>query len=74
MLPNRIRVEITERTPVAFLRTGNDLALVDANGVILERPLEGDFRFPVVSGFDESMPLPIARERMNAYRRVHEGD
>ena len=26
ILPNRIRVEITERTPIAFLRNGNELA------------------------------------------------
>ena len=69
-LPNRIRVEITERTPVAFLRTGNELALVDANGVILDRPLEGDFRFPVVSGFDETMPLPDRAEAHAPLRRV----
>ena len=50
----------TERTPVAFLRTGNELALVDADGVILDRPLEGDFHFPVVSGFGDTMPLAIA--------------
>ena len=28
-LPDRIRVELTERAPVAFLRTGNELQLVD---------------------------------------------
>ena len=61
-LPNEIRVEVTERDPVAFLRTTNDLALIDANGVILDRPLEGDFRFPVVSGMDDSM-LPADREK-----------
>jgi cell division protein FtsQ len=64
VLPNHIRVEVSERTPVAFLRTSNDLALVDANGVILDRPLEGDFRFPVVSGIDESMPLADRAKRV----------
>src|SRR3984893_17772866 len=48
VLPNRIRVEITERVPVAFLRGANELSLMDVNGVILERPVEGEFRFPVV--------------------------
>jgi len=38
ILPNRIRVELTERTPVAFARNGHELALIDAHGVILERP------------------------------------
>ncbi|HEV3253586.1 MAG TPA: FtsQ-type POTRA domain-containing protein [Candidatus Acidoferrales bacterium] len=54
-LPNRIQVEVIERTPVAFLRQGAELALVDTQGVILERPLEGDFHFPVVSGIDAGM-------------------
>src|SRR5579863_7974163 len=47
VLPNRIRVEITERTPVAFLRTANELSLVDSHGMIFDRPVEGDFQFPV---------------------------
>jgi cell division protein FtsQ len=67
VLPNRIRVEIIERTPVAFLRTGSDLSLVDAQGVILDRPVEGEFRFPVVSGIGESMPREARRQRMNLY-------
>jgi cell division protein FtsQ len=63
-LPDRIRVELVERTPVAFLRTGNELQLVDASGVLLERPLEAGFHFPVVSGFDDSTPPPDRKERM----------
>jgi cell division protein FtsQ len=67
VLPNRIRVEITERTPVAFLRTQGDLSLVDSHGMILERPAEAEFHFPVVSGIDESMPLEQREQRMNSY-------
>jgi cell division protein FtsQ len=69
VLPNRIRVEITERAPVAFLRTGNNLSLVDAYGVILERPLEGEFRFPVVSGIDQSMPREARAGRTKLFAR-----
>jgi cell division protein FtsQ len=69
VLPNRIRVEITERTPVAFLRGANELSLLDAYGVILERPVEGDFRFPVVSGLGESMPREVRVQRMNLFAR-----
>jgi cell division protein FtsQ len=69
VLPNRIRVEITERTPVAFLRTANDLSLVDGYGMILERPLEGEFRFPVVSGINESVPRDVRKQRMKLYMR-----
>ncbi len=67
VLPNRIRVEITERTPVAFLRGANELALMDVYGMILERPVEGEFRFPVVSGVGESMPRDVREQRMRLF-------
>jgi cell division protein FtsQ len=67
VLPNRIRVEVTERTPVAFLRGVNDLSLMDADGVILERSAEGEFRFPVVSGITESMPRNVREQRMKLF-------
>ena len=67
VLPNRIRVEITERTPVAFLRGVNELSLMDVYGTILERPVEGEFRFPVVSGVNESMPRDVREQRMRLF-------
>jgi cell division protein FtsQ len=67
VLPNRIRVEIAERTPVAFLRTGSDLSMVDAQGVILDRPVDGEFRFPVVGGIGESTPRATRGQHMNLY-------
>jgi cell division protein FtsQ len=73
VLPNRIRVEITERTPVAFLRTGSDLSLVDAQGVILDRPVEGEFHFPVVAGVAESMAREARQQRMNLFAQFMRG-
>jgi cell division protein FtsQ len=67
VMPNRIRVEITERTPVAFLRAGSELSLVDAQGVILDRPAEGEFRFPVVAGIGEFTPRATREQHMNLY-------
>ncbi len=32
LLPNRMRVSIVERTPVAFVRQGSHIGLVDAKG------------------------------------------
>ena len=61
-LPNNIEVELAERAPIAFLRQGSDLALVDIHGVILERPLKANFNFPVVTGVREDM-TPEERER-----------
>jgi cell division protein FtsQ len=67
VMPNRIRVEITERTPVAFLRAGSELALVDAHGVILDRPADGEFKFPVVSGITEATPAATREQQVNLY-------
>jgi cell division protein FtsQ len=66
-LPNRLEVEIKERTPIAFVREDSDMALVDVHGVILERPLEGDFHFPVVTGIGPEMPLEDREKRMQLY-------
>jgi len=66
-LPNRLQIEVTERVPVAFLRQGTELALVDGEGVILERPVEGDFNFPVVTGVSAQMPVDQRAQRMKLF-------
>jgi cell division protein FtsQ len=67
ILPNRIRVEITERTPVAFFRNGNELALIDAHGVLLDRPEGEDFHFPIVTGMSEGLAREEREKRMQTY-------
>jgi|HubBroStandDraft_3_1064219.scaffolds.fasta_scaffold00372_3 cell division protein FtsQ len=66
-LPNRIEVEIAERTPIAFLRDGNNLALVDVHGVILDRPLKANFHFPVITGIGADMPIEDRELRMQMF-------
>jgi cell division protein FtsQ len=66
-LPNRIEVEIVERTPIAFLREGSDLALVDVHGVILDRPLKANFHFPVITGIGAVMPIEDRELRMQMF-------
>jgi cell division protein FtsQ len=68
ILPNRLRVELTERTPVAFFRNGNELALIDAHGVLLDRPEGEDFHFPIVTGLSENMAREERERRMQAYQ------
>jgi cell division protein FtsQ len=68
ILPNRIRVELTERTPIAFLRNGTELALIDAHGVILERPQGEDLHFPIVTGLSENTSRDERERRMQAYQ------
>jgi len=68
ILPNRMRVEITERTPIAFLRTGNELAVIDAHGVILDRPNGEDLHFPIVTGLSDDLPREQREKRMQTYQ------
>jgi cell division protein FtsQ len=67
ILPNRIRVEVTERIPIAFLRNGTELALIDAHGVILDRPRGEDLQFPIVTGLPENLPREERGKRMQTY-------
>jgi cell division protein FtsQ len=68
ILPNRVRVELTERTPIAFLRNGTELALIDVHGVILDRPRGEDLQFPIITGLSESMPREERGKRMQTYQ------
>ncbi len=68
ILPNRIRVELTERTPIAFLRDGSELDLIDAHGVILDRPEGENLQFPIVTGLPDGMPREEREQRMQTYQ------
>jgi cell division protein FtsQ len=73
LLPNHIRVNIIERTPVAFVRQGTQIGLVDANGVLLDMPQDaaGDphYSFPVLTGLSANDPLSTRAARMVVYRQ-----
>jgi len=68
VLPNRLHVVITERTPIAFLRIRNELALIDAHGVILDRPEGEDFTFPIVTGISEELSREQRERRIQPYQ------
>jgi len=68
ILPNRIRVDVSERTPIAFVRNGSELSLIDEFGVILDRPQEEDLHFPIVTGIADSMPRVEREKRMQTYQ------
>ncbi|RXH56045.1 Cell division protein FtsQ [Granulicella sibirica] len=81
LLPNRLRVSIVERTPVAFVRQGSQIGLVDKNGVLLD--MVGDsasdaadskdfgkrYSFPVVTGISADEPLSVRAARMKIFER-----
>jgi cell division protein FtsQ len=68
IMPNRLRVLITERTPIAFCRIGTELLLIDPHGVLLDRPESEDFQFPIVTGLSENMPREEREKRMQIYQ------
>ncbi|HEX3373309.1 MAG TPA: FtsQ-type POTRA domain-containing protein, partial [Edaphobacter sp.] len=73
LLPNRLRIAVTERTPVAFVRHGSQIGLVDASGVLLDMPPDaaGDphYSFPVLTGLSVNDPLSTRAARMAIYQR-----
>jgi cell division protein FtsQ len=72
LLPNRIRVQVKERTPAAFVRQGTQIGLVDASGVLLDMPANAaaeHYSFPVLTGISSSEPLAARAARMEMYGR-----
>jgi len=74
LLPDRIRVSVVEREPVAFVRQGQQIGLVDAEGVLLTMPAatmsQHHYSFPVVTGISLRDPLPARKMRMAVYERL----
>jgi cell division protein FtsQ len=72
LLPDHLRVSISERTPVAFVRQGSRIGLVDANGVLLDMPTDGTadthYSFPVVTGIGLADPPSTRAARMKIYK------
>jgi cell division protein FtsQ len=74
LLPNQIRVSIVERKPVAFVRVGQQIELVDADGALLSMApatiAKHHYSFPVVTGIDSSDSLASRGTRMAVYQRL----
>ncbi len=72
VLPNTIRVTIEERVPVAFVRVGRQIELVDGEGVLLSMTpatlAQRHYSFPVVVGLDPASPPGARAERMHLFR------
>ncbi|MGA7244328.1 MAG: FtsQ-type POTRA domain-containing protein, partial [Terracidiphilus sp.] len=74
LLPDQIRISVVERKPIAFLRQGSQVGLVDANGVLLTEPpammAQHHYSFPVVTGIDDRDPVASRRVRMDVYQHL----
>src|SRR5215469_4873164 len=69
-VPNRLKVDIHERTPVAFARVGPRIFLIDAGGTLMELPPKHKYSFPVILGMNPGEPLSTRVPRMRAYNEL----
>jgi cell division protein FtsQ len=71
LLPNQLRVSVIERVPVAFVRAGNQIGLVDKEGVLLNMPptmmAAKRYSFPVVTGVAPQQSAEDRSSRMRQY-------
>ena len=62
--PNRLKIRVTEREPIAFVQLPgeNELPLIDSDGFLLRPEVNASFNLPVLTG--------ITREQSDEERRV----
>jgi cell division protein FtsQ len=69
-IPNQLKVEIHERTPVAFARVGSRILLSDEVGTLMELPGKKKYSFPVIVGMNQGEPPSTRAARMKIYNDV----
>jgi cell division protein FtsQ len=71
-LPDRLKVEIHERTPTAFARVGSKILLIDPSGTLMDLPANdrGKYSFPVIIGTNPGEPPSTRLARMKIYADV----
>lgn len=68
--PNRLMVNVMERTPVAFITLPSSrFALIDAEGIILP-PAPDDFNLPVLRGIKPSEPAEVRKAAVQRMLRL----
>jgi cell division protein FtsQ len=72
LLPDRVRIQVVERKPIAYVRIGSKISLIDPNGVVMEIPprTKLDQSFPVITGMLDTEPLSTRAVRMKTYSRL----
>ena len=68
--PNRIKIQIHERLPVAFARVGSKVMLIDAGGVLMDLTNKKKFSFPVIMGMSANEPLSTRSIRMKTFNEL----
>jgi cell division protein FtsQ len=68
--PNRIKIQIHERTPVAFAQVGSKVMLIDAGGVLMDLTNKKRYSFPVIIGMSANEPLSTRSIRMKTFNEL----
>jgi cell division protein FtsQ len=69
-VPDRIRIQIHERTPVAFARVGSKVMLADSGGSLMDLSGKRKYSFPVVIGMSSTEPISTRASRMRIYNEL----
>jgi cell division protein FtsQ len=72
ILPDRLRIGVEERVPVAFVWTRGEVALIDAQGLVLEVPPGFSQSFPVIRGISETEPVSQRKAKMRLFATLVE--
>jgi len=72
LYPSRVRIELHERTPVAFAAVDSHISFIDAHGVIMDLPpgAQTTYSFPVIVGMSDNEPLSTRAPRMKIYAEL----
>src|ERR1035437_4563153 len=72
LYPNRVRIGLHERAPVAFVAVNSHIAFIDAHGVIMDLPpgAQTTYSFPVIVGMSDNEPLSTRAPRMKMYAEL----
>jgi cell division protein FtsQ len=71
-LPNHLKIVVQERVPVAFVQINSHIALIDANGIVMEMQpgQQANYSFPVIVGMSDAEPPSTRAPRMKLYTRL----
>lgn len=69
IFPDRLRVTVVERTPVAYASIGGRIELVDQDGILLDMRRGAESGFPVIYGLSDAEDASVRKERLAPYLR-----
>lgn len=70
-VPNSLKVQISERMPVAFARIGSKIFLIDDVGTLMDWPgAKKKYSFPVILGMNTGEPPSTRKARMKVYNQL----